>query len=105
MLIRAQCSDREGVGGGGKKGNSSAQSPCEAHCRENIVFKLITCFMYLDGRTSHGYKSSFWVPGGQSEDMNDDTENKSNIDCTIIGVLIEYQSKNIHFQLTDVIST
>lgn len=53
MLIKAQCSDRDG-----KKRNSSAQSPCEAYCRENIVFKLITCFMYLDGRTSRGYLGS-----------------------------------------------
>lgn len=49
--------------------NSSAWSPHEADCRENIVFKLITCFMYLDGRTSRGYIGSLWIPSGQKEEM------------------------------------
>lgn len=52
-----------------KKRNSLAQSPCEAYCRENIVFKLITCFMYLDGRTSQGYIGFLWVPSGHKEEM------------------------------------
>ena len=67
MLIKAQHSD--GDAKKKKKRNSLAQNPHEAYCRENIVFKLITCFMYLDGRTLHEYIIFFGVPSGQNEKM------------------------------------
>lgn len=41
---------------------------------KNIVFKLITSFMYLDGNASQGYISLIWLPNGQRKEKDEKTD-------------------------------